>query len=58
MQPVGACTSCAVLLQTYGNLTTEAGLDEVAAYAAGIGPDKMKYILNVSDGKALSCTPP
>lgn len=42
-----------VLLQTYGNLTTEAGLDELATYASGMGPDKQAYILNVSDGKTL-----
>ncbi|KAL3153916.1 hypothetical protein ABBQ32_013480 [Trebouxia sp. C0010 RCD-2024] len=35
--------------RTYGNLTTEAGLDELATYASGMGPDKQVYILNISD---------
>lgn len=39
------------LLQTYGNLTTAAGLAEVAGYATGIGPDKQAYILNVTKGR-------
>lgn len=47
----------AVLLQTYGNLTTEAGLDELASYATGMGPDKGAYILNISSSKTLHrCT--
>lgn len=43
----------AVLLQTYGNLTTEAGLDELASYATGMGPDKGAYILNISSSKTF-----
>ena len=43
--------SCGVSLQTYGNLTTAAGLAEVASYASGIGPDKAEYILNITKGE-------
>lgn len=39
-------------MQTYGNLTTAAGLTEVAGYATGIGPDKGEYILNITNGRA------
>ena len=38
-------------LQTYSNLTTEAGLSELAGYASGMGPDKQAYILNISSCK-------
>ena len=43
----------AVALQTYGNLTTEAGLSELAGYASGMGPDKQAYILNISSSEIL-----
>jgi glycerophosphoryl diester phosphodiesterase len=41
---------------TYGDLTTDAGLDEVATYADGIGPWKPYIISNLADGTLLPPT--
>jgi glycerophosphoryl diester phosphodiesterase len=38
---------------TYADLTTDAGLDEVASYADGIGPWKPYIISNTADGTLL-----
>lgn len=42
-----------VLLQTYGDLTTEVGMEEVSSYAEGLGLDKGAYFLNISGGKTM-----
>ena len=48
-----AVSGCVVLLQTYGDLTTEVGMEDVASYAVGMGLDKGAYFLNISRGKGL-----
>lgn len=42
--------------RTYGNLTTNAGLDDVATYAAGYGPDRNAFILNVTNSRYYNST--
>jgi glycerophosphoryl diester phosphodiesterase len=42
--------------RTYGNLTTTAGLDDMATYAAGVGPDRGAFILNVTNNRYYNST--
>ena len=46
-------SGCVVLLQPYGDLTTEVGMEDVASYGVGMGLAKAAYFLDISRGKGL-----